>query len=80
MIEVTLTELAVGLLMAALLLVALFGWISRWSHRKAEIRSVRQRMVCRLCLAVFEKESHEEVVDCPECGAKTGRKGPQPLG
>lgn len=80
MIEVTLTELSVGLLMLALLLVVLFGWISRWSHHKAEKRSVRQRMVCRLCLTVFEHEGYESVVDCPECGAKTGRKGPQALG
>jgi predicted RNA-binding Zn-ribbon protein involved in translation (DUF1610 family) len=80
MIEVGLTGLAVGVLVAAMLLVFGFAWISRWSNRKAEQKSVKRRMVCRLCLAVFESSGHETEVDCPECGARTGIRGPQALG
>lgn len=80
MIELTLTELAVAVMLAAMLLTGLFAWISRWSRGGAERAAVKSRVVCRLCLAVFEDTSRDEVLKCPACGAKTGRGGPQPLG
>jgi len=80
MIELTLTELALVVVGVAMCLVAFFGWMSRWAASNAEKRSLRQRIVCRLCLAVFEDSGRQDVVNCPECGAKTKRGGPQSLG
>ena len=80
MIELTLTELAFVVVGTAMFLVAFFGWISRWAANNAEKRSLRHRVVCRLCLAVFEDSGRQNVVNCPECGAKTKRGGPQALG
>lgn len=80
MIELTLTQLAVGAIALSMLLVGFFAWVARWSNAKDERRSLKQRCVCRLCLAVFEVAGHEQEVGCPECGAKTGHEGPQPLG
>lgn len=80
MIEVSLRELAVGVIAVSMVLVLLFTWISHWSNRNAERRSLRRRIVCRLCLAVFENPGRERMVECPDCGARTDRRGPQALG
>ena len=80
MIELSLTELALAAVGLSMVLVVFFAWVSRWSHANAERRSLRQRCVCRLCLAVFESPPHQREVVCPECGAKTGPEGPRPLG
>jgi hypothetical protein len=80
MIYLSLTELAFVVIGMALIVVAFFGWVSRWAARNAERRSLRHRIICRLCLAVFEDTGRQAVVDCPKCGAKTNRGSPQSLG
>lgn len=80
MIYLSLTELAFVVIGAGMLVVVFFGWVSRWAAGNAERRSLRNRIVCRLCLAVFEDSGRQQVVDCPDCGGKTNRGGPQALG
>lgn len=80
MIQLTLMEIAVVTIGFAMLAVAFFSWVSRWTAKNAEQRSLKNRITCRLCLAVFENADRDQVVDCPECGAKTNRGGPQALG
>lgn len=80
MIHLSLTELAFAVIACAMVAVAFFGWVSRWTSGNAERRSLRHRIVCRLCLAVFENTSREAVVKCPECQARTNRGGPTALG
>ena len=80
MIEITLTELAFWVLGVSFALIVAWGWTGRWSHAKEEKRALRERVVCRLCLAVFESRAGERVEHCPECGAKTDNRGPTPLG
>lgn len=80
MIDVNLTELAVAVIGLSMIVVAFFGWVSRWSAKNAERRSLKNRIICRLCLAVFEKDGREPVVNCPECGARTNRGGSKALG
>ena len=80
MIELTLEQLAgyaIGLTMA--LVVFLFLREGRRTA-KHERRAVRNRVVCRLCLAVFEASSRDPVQTCPECGGATERGGSRPLG
>lgn len=80
MIELTLTELAFVVIGLAMLSIVFFAWVSRWAAGNAEKRSLRHRIVCRLCLAVFEDSGRQTEVECPKCGAKTNRGGPQALG
>jgi predicted RNA-binding Zn-ribbon protein involved in translation (DUF1610 family) len=80
MIELTLTELAawsIGIAMAAVLF---FEWISRWSQRNAERRSLRRRVTCRMCLLVMEDEGREKIFRCPHCGAANERGRNRSLG
>jgi predicted RNA-binding Zn-ribbon protein involved in translation (DUF1610 family) len=80
MIELTLTELAAWAIGAAMVLVALFSWISRWSSRNAERRSLRRRVTCRLCQLVVEDESRGRIFECPHCGAANERGRSRSLG
>lgn len=80
MIDLSLTELAFWVIGLAMLVVVLGGWGSSLRSHKEERRSARSRSVCRLCLAVFQSDGRETEQHCPECGAKTDRGGPTPLG
>jgi hypothetical protein len=80
MIELTLTELAAWSIGAAMVIVALFAWISRWSNRNAERRSLRRRVSCRLCLLVVEDEGSSRIFQCPHCGAANERGRNRSLG
>ncbi|MEM9236319.1 MAG: hypothetical protein AAGB14_06025 [Verrucomicrobiota bacterium] len=80
MIDLSLMELAVAVIGLSMITVIFFSWVSRWSANNAERRSLKDRIVCRLCLAVFRREGRNAVVKCPECGARTNRGGPTALG
>jgi hypothetical protein len=74
MIELTLQELAAGVVGASLVVVCGAVWISRWSNANAERRGVRHRLVCRLCQHVWEDRSRERHPVCPACGAANARR------
>ena len=74
MIELTLEDLAVGVVGGALVVVCGAVWVSRWSNANAARRGVKFRMECRLCRHVWEDRSGERDLDCPQCGA-TNRRG-----
>lgn len=80
MIELSLTELAAWSIGGSMVVVALFSWISRWSNRNAERRSLRNRIHCPLCLHVFEDGSGNRISRCPECGAEALRGRGRSLG
>lgn len=80
MIELTLTELAAWSIGGSMVVVALFSWISRWSNRNAERRSLKNRVACPLCLHVFEDSGPHRVCRCPECGAEAMRGPNRSLG
>ncbi|WP_035612632.1 hypothetical protein [Haloferula sp. BvORR071] len=80
MIELSLTELAAWAIGAPMVLVAFFSWISRWSHRNAERRSLKRRVSCRLCLLVVEDEGRGRIFQCPHCGADNERGRNRSLG
>lgn len=68
MIELELSEYCIILVVGALLMVALFGWISRFAHRNAERRGIRKRFHCDLCLHVWEEGQRAKIAHCPHCG------------
>jgi predicted RNA-binding Zn-ribbon protein involved in translation (DUF1610 family) len=80
MIELTLTELAGWSIGISMVLVVFFEWMSRWSARNAERRSLRKRVTCRLCLQVLEDEGRERLFRCPHCGADNERGRNRSLG
>lgn len=80
MIELEFQELAVWAIGLAMAAVAVLVVRELRDRARAERRSLHGRVICRLCLAVFEASGREAVQTCPECGASTDRKGPRPLG
>lgn len=80
MIEIDFTDLAVRTIGLAMVMVGLLILAERRRVSRSERRALRDRVVCRLCLAVFEARDRDSVQTCRECGASTDRKGPRPLG
>ena len=66
MIELSFTELT-RIAGSAMILVIFGAWASSWSGAE-EKQALRGRVVCRLCLAVFESSSRD-TEHCPDCGA-----------
>ena len=67
--DLTLTEFVLFMLFGCCGLVLLFTAVSRSLRTRAEKRSLSHRVVCRLCLHVFEDHSHVTILPCPVCGA-----------
>lgn len=81
MIEISLYELVVALLVGSFAVISLWTVVSRWSHGNAERRGVKQRTICRFCLHAFESErGGGKVVHCPQCGAANIRGRDRRLG
>ena len=80
MIELTLTEMALAVIIAALVTVGLFGLISRWKHAADEQRAGRRRMICRDCGHAWEDDGRERILSCPDCGVLNRKGGDQRLG
>lgn len=73
MIELSFMEYCIAIVVGAFVLVALFGWISRFAYYNDERRGRRARFVCDLCLTTWEDRSREKRVDCPHCGRSCTR-------
>lgn len=71
--EVSLSEFVVWVLAVSLGLTGLFILTSRLSRRGAECRSLRHRIICRLCLHVWEDHSSARTPECPQCGGLNER-------
>ena len=78
--EISLVELAVAVITICLIVIGLSVCGAALARSKEERRATSERVVCRLCLSVFEAQGRERNVHCPNCGGKTGRRGPTPLG
>ena len=78
--EVTLAEFVLCVLLVCLGLVGFFTLVSRVSRRGVELRAVRHRIICRLCLHPFEDHSSEKTPSCPACGALNERGRDRRLG
>ncbi len=67
--ELTLAEFVVMVVAGAGLLVLFFTMISRTNRLRTEAQSAADRVVCRLCLHVFEAHGHDRIISCPQCRA-----------
>jgi len=76
--ELTIPEFVFVLLAGCGLMVSGVACISRWRHARAEMRSLSERIICRLCLHAFVDESHTQkgrVTECPNCGTANEKRG-----
>jgi hypothetical protein len=75
--ELTIPEFVFAVLAASGLAVVVLSLVSRRLHARAEARSLRNRVICRLCLHAFLDDLHlpkGRVIDCPNCGAANVKK------
>lgn len=80
MIELTLTEMALAVLTAALVMVGLFSLISRWKHAADERLAARRRLICRDCGHAWEDDGRERIAPCPDCGVLNSKGRDRRLG
>lgn len=76
--QLTIPEFVFAVLAASGFAVVAMSIVSRWRHARSEARSLRARLVCRLCQHAFLDESHAprgRVLPCPMCGAANQKGG-----
>jgi len=70
--ELTIPDLVVLIIAGSGLAVLAVSLVSRWRHARAEAQSLRNRLICRLCLHSFSDDQHTprgRIIECPICGA-----------
>ncbi|MFU8892073.1 MAG: hypothetical protein ACNA8L_00450 [Luteolibacter sp.] len=58
--------------------VVVVSLVSRWRHARAEAKSLKERVICRLCLHAFADDQYTprgRVIDCPICGTANEKGG-----
>jgi len=78
--ELTLADFVLFVVFGSCFLVLLFTTISRTLHARSEAHSLADRVICRLCLHVFEDHGHAKIVNCPHCGAANEKGRDRRLG
>lgn len=72
--ETSLNHFVLLVVGGAFVMVLGLAVISRYLHYRSEVRSLKRRVICRLCLHAFECFHEEEVVPCPVCQAQNDRR------
>jgi len=70
--ELTIPEFVFLIIAGSGLAVTAISLVSRWRHARAEAQSLRNRLICRLCLHAFTEEQYAppgRIIECPLCGA-----------
>jgi hypothetical protein len=78
--ELTLADFVFIVVFGAAFLVLLFTMFSRTLHARSEARSLKNRVICRLCLHAFEDYGSGKIVNCPRCGAANEKGRSRQLG
>jgi len=78
--ELTLAEFVLMVLLGSTGLVLVTAVVSRTLHARAEARSLRHRVICRLCQHAFEDSGTTTLVSCPHCHAANERGRGRRLG
>ena len=78
--ELTLADFVLFVIFGTAFLVLLFTMCSRTLHARSESRSLRDRVICRLCLHAFQNHGHDKIVSCPRCGAANEKGRGRQLG
>jgi len=78
--DLTFADFVCYALWAAGALVVAGTLVARTLHARAESRVLANRVICRLCLHVFEDRGHVVIVVCPVCGASNEKGRSRRLG
>ena len=78
--ELTLADFVLFAVCGSCFLVLLLTMISRTLHARREARSLKDRVICRLCLHAFEDHGHGKILNCPRCGAANQKGRSRQLG
>jgi len=76
--ELSIPEFVFAVLACCGSAVVVVSLISRWRHARLEAISVRDRVICRLCLHAFNDAHHTprgRVIECPACGTANEKGG-----
>lgn len=72
--EITLSHFVLAVVFGCCVVVVALSAVSRFLHFRSEQRSLRRRVVCRLCLHAFEDPSDAMLMDCPVCHTPNERR------
>jgi hypothetical protein len=78
--ELTLADFVLIVIFGSAFLVLVFTMFSRTLHARREARSLKDRVICRLCLHAFEDHAQAKIVNCPRCGAANQKGSNRQLG
>lgn len=78
--ELTLADFVLFVVFGTSFLVLLFTMVSRTLHARSEARSLKYRVICRLCLQAFEDHGSGKIVNCPRCGVANEKGRSRQLG
>ena len=78
--DLNLADFVLFALLGSCALVLVSAVVSRTLHSRAEYRSLKKRVVCRLCLHAFEDARDQDIVECPVCGAANEKGRSRRLG
>ncbi|MEI6176940.1 MAG: hypothetical protein WCS43_08615 [Verrucomicrobiota bacterium] len=78
--NLSLSDFVLFIVFGSCALVLLFAVVSRTLHARAESHSLANRVICRLCLHVFEDHGHDKIVQCPHCHAANEKGRSRRLG
>lgn len=78
--DLTLADFVLFVVFGSCFLVLSFTMISRTLHARSEARSLKNRVICRLCLHAFEDRGPDQIVNCPRCGAANEKGRGRQLG
>ena len=79
MIQVSLTNLILLGMVAAVGLLTLFWMIAVIRERRHELRARNDLIHCRICGSIFENAARLKVMHCPSCGSQNEAVRPSPI-
>ena len=71
--ETTLADFVFAVVLGSGLFVILVSLVSAFLHRQSERQSLRRRVICRLCLHVYQDSGESGLSECPSCHAVNER-------
>lgn len=71
--RINLAEFVLLITFATCLAVCVLTVVSRTLHALSEAKSLRKRVICRLCLNAYEEPAKKSTSTCPMCSAQNIR-------
>ncbi len=79
MIEVSLTDLMLVSVTAAVTLLGIFWLVAVAKERRQENQARQDLVSCRICGNIYENQAKSKVTACPRCGSLNEAMKPKPI-